>query len=57
MKKIFIRIVIILTFILSLMFAEYRLIMRNIEPYRGQGGTVYLEVFGHVDEYYAEMIE
>ena len=57
MKKIFIRIVIILTFILSLMFAEYRLIMRNIEPYRGQGGTVYLEVFGHVDEYYAEMME
>ena len=57
MKKIFIRIVIILTFILSLMFAEYRLIMRSIEPYRGQGGTVYLEVFGHVDEYYAEMME
>ena len=57
MKKISIKIIIILTFILSLMFAEYRLIMRNIEPYRGQGGTVYLEVFGHIDEYYAEIME
>ena len=38
----------------GVMFAEYRYIMHHIEPYRGERGTVYLEVFGQVDEYYAE---
>ena len=54
MKK---KIIIILTsvvILLAMMFAEYRFIMCNIRPYRGENGTVYLEVFGNVDEYYAE---
>ena len=42
--------------ILVLMMAEYRFIMWNICPYRGDNGTVYLEVFGRFDEYYAEPI-
>lgn len=40
--------------ILILMFVEYRFIMLNIRPYNGDNGTVYLEIFGNVDEYYAE---
>ena len=43
--------------IASLMFAEYRFIMYNIRPYLGENNTVYLEVFGQTDEYYAERIE
>lgn len=54
-KKIAIGIVIILS-IATLMFAEYRYIMRNICPYRGENGTVYLEIFGQMDEYYADPI-
>lgn len=42
--------------VLALMFTEYRFIMENIRPYRGNGGMVYLEVFGNFDEYYAEAI-
>lgn len=40
--------------VLGIMFAEYRYIMCNIRPYRGENGTVYLEVFDQVDEYYAD---
>lgn len=40
--------------ILVLMFVEYRVIMLNIRPYVGDKGTVYLEIFEQVDEYYAE---
>lgn len=43
--------------IAALMFAEYRFIMHNIRPYLGDGGTVYLEMFGHTDTYYAESIK
>lgn len=43
--------------ITALMFAEYRLIMHNIKPYLGNGGTVYLEIFGYTDTYYAESIK
>ena len=43
--------------IFSLMFAEYRFIMHNIRPYLRENNTVYLEVFGQVDEYYAEEIK
>ena len=46
--------IIILAAVFALMFFEYRWIMMNIKPYRGFGGTVYLEVFGQVDEYYAD---
>jgi hypothetical protein len=50
MKKI----IIIILAILMLMFAEYRFIMHNLCPYRGENGTMYIEVFGQVDEYYAD---
>ncbi len=53
MKKL-IATVLILVAVLGIMFAEYRYIMTNIKPYRGEGGTVYLEVFDQVDEYYAD---
>lgn len=53
MKK-FIKIVIGTIIILSLMFAEYRFIMHNIHPYFGNDGTLYLEFYGMIDEYYAE---
>lgn len=42
--------------ILALLFAEYRFIMQNIHPYRGANGTVYLELFGKFDKYYADPI-
>ncbi len=61
MKNTIIKIIIVLLLILSfafttlsLMFAEYRFIMQNIRPYIGENNTVYLEVFGQVDEYYAD---
>lgn len=38
----------------SIMYAEYRFIMLNICPYLGNNGTVYLEIFNQVDEYYAD---
>ena len=53
MKKIA-KFVIILVAVLCIMFAEYRYIMLNIKPYRGNCGTVYLEIFNNVDEYYAD---
>ena len=53
MKKL-IALALIILALLGIMFAEYRYIMCNIKPYRGEGGTVYLEVFDQVDEYYAE---
>lgn len=57
MKKRIIGIVIGIVLIATLMFAEYRYIMCNIRPYFGENNTVYLEVFGRIDEYYAEHIE
>ena len=53
MKKIA-KFIIILVVVLIIMFAEYRYIMTHIHPYRGEDGTVYLEVFDQVDEYYAD---
>ena len=50
MKK-FIAAILILA---SIMYAEYRYNMVNICPYLGSNGTVYLEIFEQVDEYYAE---
>lgn len=38
----------------AIMFAEYRFIMCYQRPYKGENGTVYIEMFGQVDEYYAE---
>ena len=56
MKKFVVTIVTIVTIFL-LMFAEYRYIMLNICPYLGENGTVYIEIFGQIDEYYAEPME
>lgn len=56
MKKIA-KFVIILVVVLCSMFAEYRYIMTHICPYRGEGGTVYIEFMGQVDEYYADAWE
>lgn len=42
--------------ILLAMHIEYRVIMTNIKPYHGENNTVYLEVFGNVDEYECEHI-
>lgn len=53
MKKL-VAITLIIVAMLGIMFAEYRYIMCNIKPYCDEGGTVYLEVFDHVDEYYAD---
>lgn len=50
MKKFFIAVVLIL----CLMFAEYRFIMLNQCPYVAENGTIYVEIFGNVDEYHAE---
>ena len=55
MKKLF-AIILAVVVLFAIMFAEYRYIMCNIKPYRGEGGTVYLEIFDNVDEYYAESI-
>lgn len=44
-------------FIALLIFAEYRFIMTNICLYFGTGNTVYIEVFGQVEEYEVELWE
>ena len=54
MKKKIITAAICIIALLTIMFAEYRFIMCNQRPYRGENGTVYIEMFGQVDEYYAE---
>ena len=50
MKKV----LIILIAIITLMFVEYRVIMNNMKPYYAGDSMLYVEVFGHVDYYYAE---
>ena len=57
MKKKIIAVIVGILFIFSLMLAEYRFIMHNINPYLGENNTVYLEIFGQIDEYYAENAE
>ena len=49
--------IIIVLAIVTLMFAEYRFIMHRQIPYKGDNGTVYIEMFGHVDTYYAESMD
>ena len=56
MKK-FITTILIIVAVLVIMFAEYRYIMTHIKPYRGENGTVYIEIFDQVDEYYADKWE
>ena len=52
MKKFIIAILILA----SVMYAEYRFIMTNLHPYKGDNGTVYIEFMGRVDEYYADPV-
>lgn len=47
---------IIIACILVAMFAEYRFIMHNLIPYKGDNGTVYIEFMGQVDTYYADPV-
>ena len=56
MKKKIVSLMVVISFIAVLLFAEYRYIMHNIRPYTGNNGSVYLEVFGQVDEYHAEEV-
>ena len=46
----------ILIAIAALMFAEYRYIMINMQPYYAEDGYLCIEIFGQVDSYYAEPI-
>ena len=50
MKKA-ITIILTIIMLLGIMFAEYRYIMLNLSPSKGNDGTVYIEIFGQVDEY------
>ena len=57
MRKKLALVIIVTLSIFGLMFAEYRYIMWNLRPYRGERGTVYVEMFGQIEEYYADPIE
>ena len=50
LKKAFI----IILAIFALMYVEYRYIICNLNIYRGENATMYVEIFGNVDEYYVE---
>ena len=54
MKKKLICIALLILTLATIMVAEYRFIMVNLCPYRGENGTVYIEIFGQVDTYYAD---
>ena len=50
MKKLII-VLLTIAVMLGIMYAEYRFIMLNLSPSKGDNGTVYIEIFGQVDEY------
>lgn len=54
MKKKFKKAIIIILAIFALMYVEYRYIICNLNIYRGENATMYIEIFGNVDEYYVE---
>lgn len=54
MKKKVIIALSVIAVMLVIMFAEYRFIMINQHPYCGNDNTLYIEIFGQVDEYYLE---
>lgn len=56
MKKTIIKIIIAALFVLTLLFAEYKIIIHNIKPYYVEGCTVYVDIFGHIEEFYSEDI-
>lgn len=55
MKKLTIATAILLT-VAVLMFAEYRYIMVNLQPYYAEDGYLCIEFMGQTDAYYAEPI-
>ena len=50
----FARATILIVVLLVIMYGEYRYIMTHIRPTKGNNNTVYIEIFGQVDEYYVE---
>jgi len=54
MKKKVIGVTIRFLIVISLMFAEYRYIIVNLNPYITDNETVCIEIFGQVDEYNVE---
>lgn len=55
-KKRFVAVILSILVLFGIMFAEYRYIMLHQCPYYGDKGTLYIEIFGQVDEYYAAPI-
>lgn len=56
MKKKIIKIIVGILLVISLMFAEFFVIINNIEPYRRDGGELFIEIFGQTYTYYADNI-
>lgn len=50
----YIKIILIIVAILTLMFCEYRYIMTHQTLDRGDNSTIYSTIFGYTDEYYVE---
>jgi hypothetical protein len=55
MKKL-ITICLVLVVLIGIMYAEYRYIMTNLHPYKGNSNIIYVEIFGQVDEYYDGLV-
>lgn len=55
MKKLVAALVVVVA-LAGLMFAEYRYIMCNLQPYYAEDGFLYIEFMGQADTYYAEPI-
>ena len=53
MKKFAIIIAVIVA-LAGLMFAEYRYIMCNLQPYYAEDGLLHIDFMGQVDTYYVE---
>lgn len=56
MKKKIVTVIIGILFIISLMVGEFFVIINNIEPYRRDGGELFIEIFGQTYTYYADNI-
>ena len=53
MKK-FVAALVIVAVLAGLMFAEYRYIMHNLQPYYAEDGFLHIDFMGQVDTYYVE---
>ena len=56
MKKL-IALILSIVLLTTIMFAEYRYIMTNLHPYKGNSNIIYIEIFGQVDEYYDNLVQ